>query len=403
MSSPIGVSEEPGAPPTSSQAAARRSTPVRRGDRRLRLLDATVGVGLLAAAGTLRRRRLRPERIRRIGLMKSTGIGDMILLCGVIRDVAAAFPDAETILFAGDDNRDVARLLDGIEVVPLPMGSPWQAVQRLRAMHLDVLADFGQWTRVEALCALLSGARFTIGFDTPGQRRHWCYDDTVRHAADVHELENYRRLAARLGVESRSLPALTPNGRPVDAPRGPFVVFHLWPGGYRSELREWPLSSWRELAHRLAGRGYSILLTGSRADAAKTEAFARSCEAAGRRVESVAGRYSLDELVGLLHRASCVVSVNTGVMHLAAAVGAPTVALNGPTSERRWGPVGQRAVSVNSELAGCGYLNLGFEYEGRRTDCMCGISVQRVADAVLAVVDEPEGVLSRGSLTRIEA
>ena len=36
-----------------------------------------------------------------------------------------------------------------------------------------------------------------------------------------------------------------------------------------------------------------------------------------------------------------------------------------------------------SDLPGCGYLNLGFEYEGRRTDCMSGISVDRVASATL--------------------
>lgn len=375
-------------PRTSSPPAATTSTPVPRGDRRLRLLDRTVGVGVLAAAGTLRRRRRRPDPIRRIGLMKSTGIGDMILLSGVVHDVAAAFPGAETILFAGRDNRDVARLVPGVEVVALPMGEPWEAVRRLRERRLDVLADFGQWTRVEALLACLSRARWTIGFETPGQRRHHCYDETVRHADDVHELENYRRLAARLGVESRSLPALSPNGAAVDMPDGRFVVFHLWPGGYRSELKEWPLSSWRELALRLAERGYSILLTGSDADAARTEAFASSCNGVGERIESVAGRYRLGELVDLLHGSSCVVSVNTGVMHLAAAAGAPTVALNGPTSEARWGPVGERAVSVNSELPGCGYLNLGFEYDGRRTDCMRGISVERVVEAVLAVAND---------------
>ena len=85
----------------------------------------------------------------------------------------------------------------------------------------------------------------------------------------------------------------------------------------------------------------------------------------------------------MLARARAVVSVNTGVMHLAAAAGAPTIALNGPTSATRWGPVGANVVSVDSELPGCGYLNLGFEYDGQRTDCMLGISVDRVAAAVL--------------------
>jgi heptosyltransferase-3 len=97
---------------------------------------------------------------------------------------------------------------------------------------------------------------------------------------------------------------------------------------------------------------------------------------------NVAGRYAPRELAGVLREASCVVSVNTGVMHLAATVGAPTIALNGPTSELRWGPVGRRAVSVNSALPGCGYLNLGFEYDQGRADCMEGISVERVVETV---------------------
>src|SRR5918911_1069323 len=81
-------------------------------------------------------------------------------------------------------------------------------------------------------------------------------------------------------------------------------------------------------------------------------------------------------------------SSSTGVMHLAAASGAPTVSLNGPTSEARWGPVGERVRSVNADLPGCGYLNLGFEYDRGRTDCMRAISVDRVAEAVLALTGD---------------
>src|SRR5205085_7589635 len=111
-------------------------------------------------------------------------------------------PDATVVLIAGSDNAEVARLVEGVEVATVPIGEPLETVRRLRRLELDVLLDFGQWTRVEALCSFFSGARYTIGFDTPGQRRHYCYDSTVRHSADVHELENYRRLARRLGVES---------------------------------------------------------------------------------------------------------------------------------------------------------------------------------------------------------
>jgi ADP-heptose:LPS heptosyltransferase len=163
----------------------------------------------------------------------------------------------------------------------------------------------------------------------------------------------------------------------------------MWPGGLRSELKEWPPASWHALASRLRAVGLSIVLTGSRADADRTARFANaSASTTDVRFINCAGRYGIEELVGVLRASSCVVSVNTGVMHLAAAAGAPTVALNGPTNEVRWGPVGARAVSVNSKLPGCGYLNLGFEYDSGPAECMLGISVDSVADAVLRLLSD---------------
>jgi ADP-heptose:LPS heptosyltransferase len=353
------------------------------------MLDQTMGVGLVAVAGRLRRRRRRPAEIRRIGIMKSAAIGDMVLASAVIKDVVAAFPHADVVVFAGPDNEAFARLLQGVRVVALPMSAPWAAVQRLRRERLDVLLDLGQWTRLEALCSLVARARFTVGFATNGQRRHLVYDEQVPHSSEVHELENFRRVVAALGVDSRSLPSIPISGVEGDADLpapSPYVVFHMWPGGLRSELKEWPAASWHALASRLGAVGLSIVLTGSRADADRTASFVEGfASTKDARLVNCAGRYGIEQLVGALRESSCVVSVNTGVMHLAAAVGAPTVALNGPTSELRWGPVGARAVSVNSELPGCGYLNLGFEYERGPAECMLGISVERVADAVMRI------------------
>jgi heptosyltransferase III len=369
--------------PRSPGPSSGRSAPAGRGDPRLRLLDRTLGTALVATIGVLRRKRPLPSTLERIGLMKSTGVGDMILATAVVRDVVAGFPDAEIVLFAGRDNGDIARLVDGVRVVELPTARPRAVLPLLRAERLDALLDFGQWARLEALYAAFSGARWTGGFSTPGQHRHYAYDATVSHSDEMPELDNLRRLAGLLGVDSRAQPSFSasPNGAARPTP-DPYVVFHLWPGGFRSELREWPAESWRDLARRLVGDGYSIVLTGGPGDTERTQAFVHSCGDLAPPPKPVAGRYRLSELVDVLAAASAVVSVNTGVMHLAAAVGAPTIALNGPTSAARWGPIGPNVVCVDSDLPGCGYLNLGFEYDGRRTDCMQGISVDRVATAV---------------------
>ena len=82
------------------------------------------------------------------------------------------------------------------------------------------------------------------------------------------------------------------------------------------------------------------------------------------------------------------VTVNTGVMHLAAIAGARTVSLEGPVPVERWGPIGPRARAVGTTHSGCGYLNLGFEYDGQRHDCMDGVAVDAVHAAILNLLVE---------------
>jgi ADP-heptose:LPS heptosyltransferase len=78
-------------------------------------------------------------------------------------------------------------------------------------------------------------------------------------------------------------------------------------------------------------------------------------------------------------------------MHLAAVLGTPTVSINGPNRNGRWGPMGVCAVGVEAPGEGCGYLHLGFEFDGKSLDCMERISVERVLAAAVAMEAERWG------------
>jgi ADP-heptose:LPS heptosyltransferase len=357
------------------------SAPSGRGSARLRALDRTAGLVALRALGAVRRARRLGADLERIGLMKTAGIGDMTLLAAVAEDALAAFPETEFVIVAGPENAPLAEMIPRSRVLTLPTVEPWKVVPLLRAQRFDALVDFGQWTRVEAVYTGLSRARWTAGFETPGQNRHDAYDATAHHRGDVPEIENYRALIRLLGVDSTTEPHLEPLPAMPEVTTEPYVVLHMWPGGFRSELREWPAERWRELIAALTAEGLTVLLTGGPTDVQRADAFLASCGPPSEQVISIVGRCRLPELVGVLGGARCVVSVNTGVMHMAAAVGARTIALNGPTSSLRWGPIGPDVTNLHSELPGCGYLNLGFEYDGQRIDCMEGISVERVLAA----------------------
>ncbi len=96
-------------------------------------------------------------------------------------------------------------------------------------------------------------------------------------------------------------------------------------------FREWGRDRFASLAGALAQRhGAAIVLTGSQDDAADVQALAASIRPA-QRVISLAGRLSLGQMAALLSRLTVFVTVNTGPMHIAIAVGTPTVAIIGGT------------------------------------------------------------------------
>ena len=102
---------------------------------------------------------------------------------------------------------------------------------------------------------------------------------------------------------------------------------------------------------------------------------------AGCDAASIAGDYSLVELADVLAASDVVVSVNTGVMHLAALLGVAHRQPRG-TSPRSTLGAGRPARTIRRvDAAGCGYLDLGFEYAGQRLDCMDGVAVDAVVTA----------------------
>ena len=359
-----------------------------RGNPYLHTLDRYAGVPLVFTLAAARRRRSLPSAPRTIGVLNTSAIGDTILMSSAIADLQTAYPQASIVSFSGPANSEAAGLLDGVNArVTLSLANPLAAVRTLREYRLDLLFDFGPWPRINAVLCALAGAGFTVGFRTPGQYRHYAYDAAVEHRSDVHELENYRGLVRTIGLEAWHLPSVKCSApAPVTIPGERFLVFHLWPGGTQASLKEWPLERWVRLAHSLVVRGYRIVLTGAPGQFIANETLIAKLGPSLRSHLHNSAGLSLDATASILAKARLVVSVNTGIMHLAAAVGAWLIALHGPTSVRRWGPVGPRTIALESPCRGCGYLDLGFEFDRQPRHCMSAISYRMVSEACAQVL-----------------
>jgi ADP-heptose:LPS heptosyltransferase len=367
-----------------------------RGNGALRWLDRWIGVPLIATLSILPRRAHRdPLRIIEarslVTLLKSAAIGDTVLLSAVVRELRARLPESRLRLACGSSNAALAKMVEGLdEVIVLPMSNPL-GLWRMRTMlRSDVFIDFDSWPRINALIAWISGSGRTVGFRTPGQYRDALYDLTVDHSASVHEVENYRRLARVAFLTNDMQPdgpgrpwlripgwSLTADG----ASKASTVLFHMHAGGSQAYYKEWPNDHWAMLATALIARGYAVALSGGPADLERNRAFAERMRPTG--AVSVLPVTSLANLAALLTRVAAVVTVDTGIAHLAGAAGAKTLVLHGPTSPQRWGALGPHVHFLKD--AQTPWISLGFELTTKGTPV--SLTVTEVLSTLLAAIN----------------
>ncbi len=351
-----------------------------RGNITLRLLDKYAGIPLVFILGKFHRKNKpgKLKNIKKIALLKTAGIGDTVLLSAIISDIKDSIKDAEITLFSGRNNAEMAMILGelfNVDVITLPVKNIIYAVKKIRKYNFDVWIDFGQWSRLEAILSHYARAQIKIGFKTKGQSRHHVYDVAVLHKDTVHEVYNYKSLLEPLGIRGRNLPHLPIQNTGFKKEK--LVVIHMFPGGVKSHLKEWPSEYWIKVIDYITEKGYRILLTGGKEDRERAIRLYEKCKYT-ESIEVGAGTLSLRETMEYLLKSMLVISVNTGIMHIASALGCNLIALHGPTSYKRWGPLNNNAISIQSPLPCSPCLNLGFEYGCNENKCMWAIEPESI-------------------------
>jgi ADP-heptose:LPS heptosyltransferase len=205
---------------------------------------------------------------------------------------------------------------------------------------------------------------------------------------DRHELQEFKDLLSlcfsigeKLDLEWLALTDL-PDG--LKWPQGKTAVIH--PGcGVDGTPREWLLTKYGLLAHWLMKHhGFNLIFTGGPDEPKKTSDLNKLIGGLGL---DLGGKLSWKQTAAVLSRADLVISGNTGVMHLAAALKKSQIALHGPTNPVLWGPLNPKAVVIQSDCPNCPCLRLGFEYHAFDQSCMDRIDLQRVKEAVDAMFD----------------
>ncbi len=180
----------------------------------------------------------------------------------------------------------------------------------------------------------------------------------------------------RLAVDEANRAALVRRlGLALEAPVAAFM-----PGAEYGPAKQWPLDHYAELARRLRAAGVSVWVLGSARDAPAGEAVA-----AVPGVVNLCGRTRLKDAVDLLSLARVAVTNDSGLMHVAAAVGTPVVALYGSSTPDYTPPLGDRARVLYRRLpcSPCFRRQCPLGH----TQCLTGITVDEVEAAVHTLLD----------------
>lgn len=286
-------------------------------------------------------------------------IGDAVMAQPLVALLSRSDPDGTIDALAPPHIAPVLRAMPGIrEVIEfanqhgrLDMSGRWRIARRLAAQRHDrafVLPN----SLKSAIVPFLAGIRQRIGWR--GEARHLLlnvlHDDREAGKQRPPMVEHYAQLAMPPG---RSLPGPLPNPSLRIEPRrvrdtlarlgledAPLVV--LAPGAEYGPAKRWPARHFAALANMVADEWpeAAIVLLGS----AKERCLATEIAAlSGLPLRNLCGETSLDEAIALISHAAGVVSNDSGLMHVAAALGRPQVALFGSTDPRHTPPRSTRA------------------------------------------------------------
>lgn len=335
-----------------------------------------------------------------IAVFRALQLGDLLCAVPALRALRGAWPAARITLIGLPWARDFAFRLpyvDDFVAFPGFPGLPERAPElarwpdflaKLQARHFDLAIQLHGSGRLSNPLVALFGARRLAGFFAPGEWRPES-GDFIPWPEGQPEVRRLLALTEALGCPARGeeleLPILPEERRAYAELRATlpigtqgYVCVHA---GARLASRRWLPERFAEVADRLAGQGYSVILTGN-ADEAPLVAEVRARMRAA--AIDLAGHTGLGTLAALVAGAQLVVCNDTGLSHVAAAVGTPSVVVASGSDAERWRPLDRDRHRVFWHPVACRPCRHAECPTGH--ECAVGVEAGMVAEAALALL-----------------
>jgi lipopolysaccharide heptosyltransferase I len=338
----------------------------------------------------------------RILLIKPSAVGDVVHALPVLEKLRRRYPQARIDWLLTPENAQLVRGHPAISNILLfarrefstegrrltGAASMLELINQIRAAQYQLVIDLHGQLR-SGLFAIISGAPVRIGFDRPIRRspisfqgrplkniptRGWAgaregswlaYTHRIPiPTLDVHAVDRYLWVGQFLGFDNDPPVFNLPASPEAEARIAGHLAAHATPGrplailapGTMWETKHWTPEGFAAVARGLVETGFTPILIGSKAD----QSLGRAIQAQAPGSTDFTGQTNLADAVALIRRAAVVVTNDSGLMHIAAALGKPAISIFGPTNPVQVGPYGQPNSVVRLDLpcSPCNYRRL---------------------------------------------
>ncbi len=331
-------------------------------------------------------------------LVKTSSMGDVVHTLTAVHEAKARRPDLRIDWLVEADFADIARLAqqngDIEQVIPIRFRrwrqkKPFsvffhpvikQLKQQLRSHQYDRVLD-AQGLLKSVFLARLAGAPIT-GFDRNSAREGLAarfYQQSLAIGKNQHAIARLRQLFSQ--TFAYTLPPQPPvihrHNKLID---NQILFFH----GTTWDNKAYPTTQWRGLAQQLTASGYQVVIP----QHGEAEKQVATTIAAGLNAAIVLPEQRLSELIDQLKTARAVVSVDTGLAHLAVYLGVPTVMLFGPTRADLTGGIGAHTINLVGQAADTGSMKRQYYGDNNTfSPSMQAISVAEIITALQSIAE----------------
>ncbi len=294
----------------------------------------------------------------RIVVFNQNYIGDVVFTLPALRSLREGYPESYIKVVAGGNALEVLKgnpYISSLARRPKTYGEKFEFIRRMRRENYDICISFSSRSLELAIFSLLSGCKRRLGFYNASTLPFLNF--YIKENNSDHSALDYLKLAIAAGGKKVSLiPQVflsegeLQRGEEILEALGvgkDEMVFGILLGGSTS-FKRWYPPALLELLNNLAPKG-QVLLFGGR----EFKEFGNFLAEGKANIHNLAGYVSLREAMALLKYCDIFIGQDSGLTHISAALGVPTLGLYGATDPKRTAPIGEKVNIIYKPLP-CG-------------------------------------------------